>query len=195
MDIDSFWKLIEHSRGRARGRAGRLAWLRDELARKPMAEIVGFQVCLDRLCEQGFTWELWCAAERIFGGWCSDDSFCYFRLWVVGLGRTMFERAVRDPDTLAEAPEVLRLVGRPRRSWDDDWPEWEELDYVANYAHEQVTGVPHTDVSFYRAVAAGRSDDVLVRNPLGVRWDVRDEPEATRRLPRLSSQFPITTQP
>ncbi|MFI6085733.1 DUF4240 domain-containing protein [Streptomyces sp. NPDC051217] len=195
MDRDTFWKLIEKCRGPALGRAGRLAWLRGELARKPAAEIVGFQVCLDRLCEQGFTWDLWCAAERIFGGWCSDDSFCYFRLWAVGLGSTTFERAVRNPDTLAEAPEVHRLVGRPRRSWDDNRPEWEELDYVAAMAHEQVTGVPYDAGSFYEAVAARRSGDDVLRNPLGERWDVRDELEATRKLPQLSTKFPITTQP
>ncbi|MFE4371700.1 DUF4240 domain-containing protein [Streptomyces sp. NPDC056835] len=176
-------------------RAGRLAWLRDELARRPVAEIVEFQVCLDRLCEQGFSWDLWGAAERIFGGWCSDDSFCYFRLWAVGLGRTTFEQAVRNPDTLAEAPEVRRLVGRPRGSWDDDWPEWEELDYVAAEAHEQVTGVSDEYEAFYTAVDARQSGDEVVRDPLGERWDVRGEVEATRKLPQLSSKFPITTQP
>ncbi|MFJ3621007.1 DUF4240 domain-containing protein [Streptomyces iakyrus] len=35
-----------------------------------------------------------------------DDGFCHFRLWAVGLAQATFERAVQDPDTLAEAPEV-----------------------------------------------------------------------------------------
>lgn len=195
VDIDSFWKIIEECRDKAHGRAERLAWLGDELTRRPLPEIAGFQVCLDRLCEQGFTWELWAAAERIFGGWCSDDGFCDFRLWAVGLGRTAFERAVRDPDSLAEAPEVQRLVGRPRGAWGDHWPGWEELDYVAAEAYEQVTGVSDDFAGFYEVVDALQSGDEVVRAPLGKRWDVRDETEARRRLPQLSSRFPITRQP
>ncbi|MEU0955518.1 DUF4240 domain-containing protein [Streptomyces niveus] len=195
MDVDSFWKLIEECRDQECGRAGRLAWLRGELARRPVEEIAAFQVCLDRRCQEGFTWDLWCAAEQIFGGWCSDDGFCYFRLWAVGLGRTAFERAVRNPDTLAEAPEVQSLMGRSRRSWGDDWPEWEQLDYVAATAHEQMTGAPYDNRVFYEAVAALRIGDEMVRDPRGEHWDIRDEREATYKLPRLSSAFPITTQP
>lgn len=195
MDIDSFWKIIEECREEAHGRAERLAWLKDELARRPVEEIVGFQVCLDRLCEQAFTWDLWAAADTIFGGWCSDDGFCYFRLWTVGLGQTTFERAVQDPDTLAEAPEVGRLAGRSRGEWGDHWPEWEELDYVAAEAYEQATQVSDEFATFYEAVDALQSDDEVVRDPLGKRWDVRDEVEASRRLPQLSSRFPITMQP
>ena len=195
MDNDSFWKIIEECRSKAHGRAERLAWLKDELARRPVKEIVGFQVCLDRLCEQAFTWDLWAAAERIFGGWCSDDGFCYFRLWAVGLGQATFERAVQDPDTLAEAPEVRRLAGQPRGGWGDHWPEWEELDYVAAEAYEQATQVSDEFATFYEAVDALQSDDEVVRDPLGKRWDVRDEVEASRRLPQLSSRFPITMQP
>ncbi|MFE4056270.1 DUF4240 domain-containing protein [Streptomyces sp. NPDC059096] len=195
MDIDSFWKIIEECREKAHDGAERLAWLKDELTRRSVKEIVGFQVCLERLCEQAFTWDLCAAAERIFGGWCSDDGFCYFRLWAVGLGRAAFERAVQVPDTLAEAPEVRRLAGRPRGAWSDHWPEWEELDYVAAEAYEQTTHVSDEFATFYEAVDALQSDDEVVRDPLGKRWDVRDEIEASRRLPQLSSAFPITVQP
>ncbi|CAM5230337.1 hypothetical protein SSPIM334S_04508 [Streptomyces spiroverticillatus] len=196
VDIDSFWELIEECRAKAHGRAERLAWLEEELARKPVSEVVGFQVCLDRLCELGFTWELWAAAERIFGGWCSDDGFCYFRLWVVGLGRSAFERVVQSPDTLAEVPEVQRLVGRPRGAWgDDDWPEWEELDYVAAEAYERAPRGSDGFSTFHEAVDAQQGADEVVREPLGKRWDVRDEVEAALRLPQLSSRFPVTLQP
>jgi hypothetical protein len=38
----------------------------------------------------------------------------------------------RDPDALAELPDVRRLVGRDQESWDEEeWLAWEELDYVA----------------------------------------------------------------
>ncbi|MFF1713963.1 DUF4240 domain-containing protein [Streptomyces sp. NPDC058268] len=58
-----------------RGRDERLTSLRDEL-RRPLTEIVQFQVRLDEVTREAFTWDLWAAAERFFGGWCSDDGFC-----------------------------------------------------------------------------------------------------------------------
>ncbi|MFJ7413645.1 DUF4240 domain-containing protein [Streptomyces sp. NPDC098077] len=109
MDIDSFWKLVEECRRQTRGRDERLTWLRDALSRRPLTETVHFQVRLDEVTNEAFSWDLWAAAERTFGGWCSDDGFCYFRLWMVGIGREAFVRAVIDPDSLADTPEIRRL--------------------------------------------------------------------------------------
>ncbi|MFI2297332.1 DUF4240 domain-containing protein [Actinacidiphila glaucinigra] len=75
MDIDSFWTLIEACRQQALSQDDRLEWLRGELSQRSPAEIVEFQVCLDQVTADAFTWDLWAAAERIFGGWCSDDGF------------------------------------------------------------------------------------------------------------------------
>jgi hypothetical protein len=134
VDTDSFWNLIEQCRQQARGRDDRLAWPREELTRRGSGEAVQFQLHLDRVTEEAFTWDL-CATERIFEGWCSEDGFCYFRLWLVGLGRKTFEEAAAQPDSLARVMEVRRLAGRPLRSSGDEWPEWESLDYVAMEAY------------------------------------------------------------
>jgi hypothetical protein len=192
VDIDSFWKLIEECRRQTRGRDERLAWLRDELSRRPLTEIVQFQVRLDEVTYEAFTWDLWAAAERIFGGWCSDDGFCYFGLWMVGLGRNAFSRAIVDPDALADTPEVQCLVGHPRELWNDDWPEWESLDYVAMEAYGLLVGIDDDcGDAFYEAVEAEQGDIEGSRGPLGEQWDVRSEGEATRKLPRLSTMFPL----
>ncbi|MEU1566558.1 DUF4240 domain-containing protein [Streptomyces mirabilis] len=111
MNTDSFWELIEECQELAHGRGERLAWLRGELSQRPLTEIVQFQVCLDQVTHAAFTWDLWAAADRVLGGWCSEDGFCYFGLWMVELGRDSFSHAVADPDSLADAPEVQRLEG------------------------------------------------------------------------------------
>ncbi|MFS4091361.1 DUF4240 domain-containing protein [Streptomyces sp. AF1A] len=192
MDIDSFWELIEECRRRARGRDGRLAWLSDELSRRSLDEVVQFQVRLDEATHEAFTWDLWAAADQIFGGWCSDDGFCCFGLWMVGLGREAFTRAVADPDALAATPEVQGLMGRPREVWNDDWPGWESLDYVAMEAYGILAGVDdECGGAFYEAVDAEQVDRGDRSGPLGERWDVRREDEAARRLPRLSAMFPL----
>jgi hypothetical protein len=192
VDIDSFWALIEECRRQSRGQDERLAWLRGELSRRSPAEVAQFQVRLDEVTHEAFTWDLWAAADRIFGGWCSDDGFCYFGLWMVSLGRESFSQAVANPDALADTPEVQRLVGRPREMWDDDWPDWESLDYVAMEAYGILTGVDdECGEAFYEAVDAGQGDGEGSSGPFGERWDVRCEVEAARRLPRLSTMFPL----
>ncbi|MDN3245492.1 MULTISPECIES: DUF4240 domain-containing protein [unclassified Streptomyces] len=192
MDIDSFWKLIEECRRQAQGPDERLAWLRGALTRRSLAEVVQFQVRLDEVTHEAFTWDLWAAADRIFGGWCSDDGFCYFGLWMVGLGRDAFSRALADPDSLADVPEVQCLVGRPREMWNDDWPGWESLDYVAMEAYGSLTGVDDDcSDAFYEDVEAEQGDEGSSSGPLGQRWDVRREDEAARKLPRLSVMFPL----
>ncbi|GGM03914.1 hypothetical protein GCM10010129_54330 [Streptomyces fumigatiscleroticus] len=193
MDIDSFWELIEECRRQAQSPDERLAWLRGELSRRPLTEVVQFQVRLDEVTHEAFTWDLWAAADRIFGGWCSDDGFCYFGLWMVGLGRGAIARAVADPDALADTPEIQRLVGSPREMWnDDDWPGWKSLDYVAMEAYGVLTGVDDDcGDAFYEAVGAERADGHGRSEPLGERWNVRSEEEAARKLPRLSTVFSL----
>ncbi|MFF2518871.1 DUF4240 domain-containing protein [Streptomyces sp. NPDC058086] len=122
----------------------------------------------------------------------SDDGFCYFGLWMVELGRDALVRAVADPDTLADAPEVQRLVGRPRENWDDYWPAWESLDYVALEAHGLLTGIhDNCGEAFYEAIAAQQNGESTSREPVGEQCDVRHEDEAVRKLPRLSAAFPL----
>jgi hypothetical protein len=57
---------------------------------------------------------LWAAAYIINGG-CSDDGFRYFRDWLISEGRSVFERALKDPGSLADLPHVdpadLELFG------------------------------------------------------------------------------------
>ncbi|MFD4689023.1 DUF4240 domain-containing protein [Streptomyces sp. NPDC058463] len=133
------------------------------------------------------------AAERMFGGRCSDDDFCYFSLWMVGLGEDSFGRALADADALDDAPEVQHLAGRTWTGWGEDWPGWELLDYVALEAHGLVAGDPdECGDAFHAAVKAQQGENLITRGPAGERWDVRDEGEAARRLPRLSVMFPLS---
>jgi hypothetical protein len=194
VEIETFWQLIEESRRYSPGRGDREAFLRDRLASFQPGDIVRFQVHLDRTCESAYSWDLWGAAMRIFGGWCSDDGFEYFRLWLIGRGREAFERAVARPDALGDLPEVQRLVGRHRRTWDSDteWPEWESLDYLASEAYERATGEDdECDEGFYDAVDAELGAESFSRDPRGTRWDARDEAAAEQRVPVLARMFEL----
>ncbi len=188
MDEETVWALIGGAREHSDDPVERLDWLRGELVARPPEELVRFKVCLHQLRRPVDTWEMWAAADQIFGG-CSDDGFWYFQFWLIGLGRETFERAAGDPDSLAAAPELRRLTGRPPADWSDhEWPEWEGLDYVAAEALEELTGEEH---GLEDALEAAGFDLPVNPEPTGEPWDVRNSAEAARRLPRLSVLFPL----
>jgi hypothetical protein len=56
-----------------------------------------FDDCEDR----AYSYELW-AAAYIIGHGCSDDSFSDFRSTLISMGRETFERALEDPESLAD---------------------------------------------------------------------------------------------
>jgi hypothetical protein len=192
MEMDSFWHLIEGSWRHTADPEERLEWLTVQLSQLPPAEMVDFQVWLDRLHRWADSWQMWGAAYQICDGLCSVDGFWYFQAWLVGLGREAFEQVVVDPDALADLPEVRRLAGRAVDSWsDDEWPEWESLDYVAGRAYAQVVD---SEDGFDDALEARGHDSALSPEPAGERWDFEDAAEVARRFPRLSELFPSSAR-
>src|SRR6476661_5661446 len=95
---DRFWSLINQARAGSVASAGpkRLAEVLTPLANQ---EISAFgHMFTEKLCDLN-QWQLWAAGYIIAGG-MSDDSFHYFRSWIVGKGKNAFEVAMRDPDEL-----------------------------------------------------------------------------------------------
>ncbi|MER6610825.1 DUF4240 domain-containing protein [Streptomyces sp. NPDC000927] len=188
MDEKTFWALMDELSCRPRGRHERLEWLRGELRCRPAAESVEFQARLEAACEAVATGALWRAVRRIEGGLCSDDGFDYFALWLVAQGQGTYKAVLADPDVLADVAEVRALVGRHPREWcDDEWPEWEELDYVAQEVFDELTGREDDCLeAFYEAL------DVVQET-----WAKPEEEiytvEATVRIgtPRLDALFPV----
>ncbi|MFJ6794004.1 DUF4240 domain-containing protein [Streptomyces sp. NPDC091268] len=79
--------------------------------------------------------------SRIESGLCSDDGFDYFALWLVTQGRGTYGAVRADPDALADTSGVRALVARHPQEWHDhEWPECEELDYVAQEVFDELTG-------------------------------------------------------
>lgn len=173
MEIDGFWKLVEEARrgaseGGAEGVAEATVAL---LARRSGAEIVGAAQPFWDLMAVSYRGELWGAAYLINGG-ASDDGFDYFRGWLISQGREVFERAVADPDSLAEVPAV-----RAAAAAGEDL-EGEDMLGVAWNAHRIRTGRRLPEGAFtirYPAIEFG--------------WDFDDDDAIRRRLPRLSRLF------
>ncbi|WP_177221167.1 DUF4240 domain-containing protein [Lentzea xinjiangensis] len=182
MDLNAFWALVESSGAETSGRDERLRRLTAALAALPRQEVAEFAVWLDRARRRVDTWAHWQAADVICGGLCSDDGFFYFQAWLVGQGRAVFEAVAASPDALADVPHVRVLASRGGvHAWaDDEWPDWEDLDHVADEVFE------------------GGLDEELARRgvwlltapePAGEQWDFADPAEISARVPRLGALF------
>ena len=167
MDKAQFWRLIEDAKEKSGGECeAQVELIEAALAKLPPDEMVAFNRITDELRDEAYKWDLWGAAYLINGG-ASDDGFEYFRCWLIAQGQAIFEKAVQDPDSLADVitPDFADA-------------ECESLLYVADRAYEKVTG---------HEIPLGESDSSLIgRDPVGVRWE---EDELDAMLPRISAKI------
>lgn len=177
MTIDDFWALIEQSAEQGGDRA---EWLIQRLVERPLDDIIDFETHLAAQRRRVDTWLMWDAANKVMDDHCSTDSFFYFQPWLVGLGRATFDRVAADPDALADVPQVRALAGRSFDEWgDDEWPEWESLNYVALEAYELV-GDEDLDTALENRGLARVCDPDPADDP-------RDQAERAALLPRLAA--------
>ena len=188
VDVDGFWLLLERSARETTGPQQRLRWLEHRLSRVSPAHIVDFQVHLDTARRPIDTYAMWGADSLIMDGICSDDGFWYFQLWLIGQGQHWYRLAARNPDNLADIPAIRALAGRRPSQWAHaEWPEWEELGYVAVRAHGHLTG---QEYSLYDALDARGHVIRSSPDPTDSDWDFGNLTEIQRRLPRLAGLFP-----
>jgi hypothetical protein len=145
--------------------------LTDALAKLPAEEIIAWNHIFDQLAAQAYRTDLWAAAYLINGG-ASDDGFYYFRCWLIGMGKQIYNAAVADPNYLANVAS----------------PEWfaagidaeAEIYGAAHRAWLRVTGQP--DTANYPA----RNESAQLH---GEEWDFDDAEEMRRHLPQLAALY------
>jgi hypothetical protein len=136
VDIDQFWALIESARTQAGDQADCEAIVGEAVAllsARPAEDIIAADQRLAEIMASSYLNPLWTAAYVINRG-CSDDSFDYFRGWLMLQGRTAFEAALDDPHGPADVPAVRAAVAA-------DWTDLrhEEALYIAAEAYESAT--------------------------------------------------------
>jgi hypothetical protein len=152
MTVEEFWKVVDAASG-----AGDPAEaVRDQLERLSPRQVAAFHRHLAAMLRKAYRWDLWGAAYLMAGG-CSDDGFRDFRAALVASGRSAFERALEDPDTLAELGDL---------QGDEAFAEIAQDGYEALGRGELPAARPE-------------------RRPAGRRWDFDDAEEQRRRHPRL----------
>jgi hypothetical protein len=163
--------------------------LLSQLTQLSAAEIASFDNLFEEIRAAAESHDMANAAILIEHGFLGDDSFDDFRAGLVALGRTTFERAVADPDSLAEHPLVREIAAAN----DPRWLGREDMLFVASHAYSLVTG--EDEVMFYDFAEDQRSDEERPAEPAAEvdpdegYWSVEDESETRRRLPRLAELF------
>ncbi|MET7420877.1 DUF4240 domain-containing protein [Dactylosporangium sp. NPDC005555] len=181
MDAERCWEIVEAARSEAGTDWNNLderlgAALLDQLVRLPLTEIVEFEVQFDFMQYHAARDDLFMAAFLIHNG-CGDDSFSDFCAGVVGLGRKWYERALTDPDNLAEHPAV---EGVAAGAVNISVLLTEDFQFAPLRAWRQVTG---DDGGYYEALDR-LEPAVAADNPSVV------VPVLPRRLERLAAMFP-----
>ena len=127
MDAEKFWEIIAVSKTNSSGDyENQQAELQKELVKLTANEVLEFDNRFRTLRGEIYNWDFWAAAYIINGG-CSDDCFSDFRGWLIGQGKTTFENAVENIETLSELKETN----------DGDW---EGLSYIPTDIYEKKTG-------------------------------------------------------
>ena len=172
MRTDDFWAVIDRATADRPDYPDEVAKLAAaELATRDPEEIVTWDRHLGKVMAASSTEDLWAAAYLINGG-CSAEGFDAFRGWLIAHGRSAVARAVADPDSLADLPEV-RAAAQSGAVVEAD-----EVLTIGAEAYALATGgeLPPSPAP------PGRPD-------LAQLWDFDDEDEMRRRLPRLSALF------
>ncbi|MEJ5151973.1 DUF4240 domain-containing protein [Comamonas sp. MYb396] len=167
------WTLIEQAKGPG-GDAEHAQRLAQLLAQRPAQDIVDFQMQLERLRGKADQGDVWAAGLLLNRGHGTDSGFEYFRLWLIGQGQAVYERALTDADSLAELAAVVA-------SHPDEGAEWGTYGTAPYYAYQAVTGKDLFDA-------------MPTRPPKGMpktTWNWQDYSDLVleQRLPRLWARF------
>ncbi|WP_323377157.1 DUF4240 domain-containing protein [Streptomyces smaragdinus] len=132
MDETEFWELIDRTRELTGGDPEEHAdALVDALKQLDPDAVLDFARHFESRMNRSYRWDVWGAAWVLMDG-ASDDAFEYFRCWLIGRGRDVFEGALHEPDDLADLLD----------DFDEETDgEAEALGYVSDEAYEQLTGL------------------------------------------------------
>ena len=176
MTCDGFWDIIEEARHSVRRTSEMPGWLEERLSQLPESEILNFSSHFSECRDRAYDARLWLAAVVMLRG-CGDDSFDYFRGWLIAQGRKVFEAALVDPDSLAELGSV------------DGDPRLEQMLYVASGAYLKRIGRDQYDLQGIEQFWASQPRRVrpALQSPELLRTSDED---ALKLYPRLAARFP-----
>ncbi|MGI4741908.1 MAG: DUF4240 domain-containing protein [Janthinobacterium lividum] len=144
MDKQEFWRVIDFAHQQAKGDEQLFEnLLVKNLGQYSQEEIIEFECLLEQQLLAADDFKVM-AAQKIIEGSVTDDSYLYFRCWLISQGKSVFEEAIHNPDSLASIDTKGTVA------------EFEPLLYVSTQAYKDKTAKREEDASFPRGVASTR---------------------------------------
>lgn len=170
---DDFWNLIDDAIQNA-PYEGRSEYLIMRLAKAENQAIIRFEEIFGELMTESYRWDLW-AAECVMNRGTSDDTFDYFRAWLIIWGKDVYERVIQNPDDLATL--IMKPTG-------DEYYDYEDLLYVSQKAFAQKNGIDEEDVLDHFDI---HHLDYTNGECIGEEWTEDDLPKIVPKLYTLFS--------
>lgn len=127
MDQSQFWQIIEQAKQESGGDGERQVELvKSQLNMLPLEDVKAFERIYQFYHGRSYNKWLWRAIDQ-FVGFVSDDSFHYFRAWLIAQGEGIFREVVQHPGRVGEFVD-------PDNYW------LEELNYVAYDVYKHRAG-------------------------------------------------------
>ena len=176
LDEESFWKIIEQTVQPGSSVAAQEQRLHAVLAQLSEPALLGCYYINWKLSEQDYRDNLWAVAYTVLGG-CGDDGFDDFRAWLICQGRTVFETALSDPDSLCDIFEQIS---------EGDIPSMDGLGFILRSVFE----VKFAGRDLHEAFGAQTLYPSYVeRPPLASTWNGEDEDSLRAVCPRTFERW------
>lgn len=173
LDAELYWSIIDKSLKNTNNQDDQEQYLIQEISKLTPKEMIGFRLYTDKLLYETYNSEMWCAGYIMNEG-CSDDSFEYFRNWVISRGKDTYLKAKENPDYLIN--EVVDGA---------EFYEFESFWYVALEAFQKKTGKDLYDYIDYDNFKVGEGNYPQFE----FTWEEED-PESMKKIcPKLFEKW------
>ncbi len=102
MNRKKFWDLIETTRPKTGDGKEHLQRVEKALSKLNAKDLVNFEEIRVTLMHESYDARLWEVLAILCGGGCGDDSFDYFRNWLIMQGKKVFAQVLEEPQQLPE---------------------------------------------------------------------------------------------
>lgn len=174
-----FWSLIEESKSKEE----QAEWLIEALSKKDLNEIVDFELHFQGLMNESYQSRLWAAGYILMGG-CSDDTFDYFRGWLIGQGEEIYQIVMENHEFLANYINDENLD-------EEGYPQNEDLINVGQDAYTLLkTGdIEWDDESYDELLEKLEQKGLKPANEIEFDWDEEDSDGLEAMFPKIWARF------
>ena len=140
---EDFWNYIKDARIKYKNNDSKVIdYLTEKLKEKTLEEIFSFGIVLDEVMLESYKEKLWCASY-ILNGETTEESFDFFRLWLISKGEEFFNDVMKNHDSI-----IKYIDNNEDDGYVDDFYENEDFFFIAIDAYRQKNNLEKFEESF-----------------------------------------------